>query len=290
MFAYLVFVMKKFSNFDLGYVHLAVLLFGLAGLFGKWIVLPATIIVLGRVFFASLFLGPILFAKNQRVFLSGKEYNKFIVLGAILSVHWVSFFYSIQISTVAVGLLSFSSFPIFTTFLEPKILGGKLPLKSVFLSLLTFCGLVLVVPEFNLENNVTQGVLWGVLSGLTFALLSILNKKYVANYTSAEVAFHQDVNAFIFLIPFLLIEEVNWSLDAIILLAILGVVFTAVAHTLFIEGMKTVRATTASIIASLEPVYGILFAMVFFTEYPSIEQVFGGVIILGTSLYSSLRS
>ncbi|MEA3420281.1 MAG: DMT family transporter, partial [Acidobacteriota bacterium] len=65
-----------------------------------------------------------------------------------------------------------------------------------------------------------------------------------------------------------------------LLLAILGVLCTAGAHTLFIEGMKQIKAQTASIIHSLEPVYGIVFAFLFLQEMPSQRTILGGVIIL----------
>ena len=95
-------------------IHLAVLLFGLAGLFGKWLALSPVIIVLGRVFFASVSLILIfLFTKQNLRIYPRKNYFLLFFLGLILSLHWVSFFKAIQVSTVAVGLLSYSIFPIF---------------------------------------------------------------------------------------------------------------------------------------------------------------------------------
>ena len=274
---------------DLLSIHLAVLLFGFAGLFGKWIVLPATIIVLGRVLFASGFLAFLIKAKKERLLLKTAAYPKFILLGAVLALHWVSFFQSIQVSTVAIGLLSFSTFPIFTTFLEPIFLKSKLKLKDVLLSLFAFIGLSIIVPEFSLDNTATIGIIWGVISGLTFAILSILNKKYVSDYSSKEVAFQQDTFAMLFLLPFLWTETYELDIYNIGLLIVLGVVFTAIAHTLFISGMKTVKATTASVIASLEPVYGILFAFFLLQEVPSIKELIGGVIILVVCYVASVK-
>ena len=115
---------KKKSLFD---IHVAVLLFGLAGLFGKWLILSPFIIVLGRVFFASITLALFLWLSKQSWKISPrKNYLYLIFLGFILAVHWVSFFKSIQVSTVAVGLLSFATYPVFTTLLEPVLLKEKI--------------------------------------------------------------------------------------------------------------------------------------------------------------------
>ena len=109
-------------------IHLAVLLFGLAGLFGKWLALSPVIIVLGRVFFASVALALLfLFTKQSLRIYPRKNYLLLFLLGLILSIHWISFFKSIQVSTVAVGLLSYSIFPVFTAFLEPLFFKEKLP-------------------------------------------------------------------------------------------------------------------------------------------------------------------
>jgi uncharacterized membrane protein len=87
-------------------VHIAVFLFGLAGLFGKLVDLPSTIIVLGRVLFATVFLVFILLYLKQSIKLKQKrDYFYLTILGVILAIHWVTFFQAIQVSTVAVGLL-----------------------------------------------------------------------------------------------------------------------------------------------------------------------------------------
>ena len=110
----------KNKNNGLLYVHLAVLLFGLSGLFGKLILLPAIIITLGRVFFSSIFLFSLLKAKKISLSLaSKKEYLLFISAGAILAIHWWTFLASIQVSTVAIGTISFATFPLFVAFLSP---------------------------------------------------------------------------------------------------------------------------------------------------------------------------
>lgn len=279
--------MGKQSQKHIFFIHGAVLLFGLAGLFAK-LDIPPTIIVLGRVVFASIALALFIPFTKERLILKAKEYPKFIVLGLVLALHWVSFFMSIQVSNIAVGLLSFSSFTLFTSLLEPLMLKIKHSPKEVLLSIISMIGIYIIVPEFNLDNNITIGVLWGLLSGLTFALLSILNKKFVSDYSSREVALNQDFFAALFLLPFFWFEEFTLSNETLAYLLLLGLVFTALAHSLFIEGMKTVKANIASLIACLEPVYGILFAFLMMNEIPSSNEMIGGVIIILVSVYASV--
>jgi len=271
-------------------IHIAVLFFGLAGLFGKLVVLPSTIIVFGRVFFATIFLALVLLYLKQGVRLRKKQDYFFMALmGVILAVHWVTFFQAIQVSTVAIGLLTFSTFPVFVTFLEPFFFREKLEFKDILVAFLAVVGVALVIEEFEIRNSMTRGALWGVASGFTFALLSIMNRKYVKQYSSIIVAFYQDSMATVVLLPFLFLARPVFRPTDILLLSILGVVFTGLAHTLFIKGLTSVKAQKASIIACLEPVYGIIAAILLLGAIPTLKVILGGVIILSAAFYATIK-
>ena len=271
-------------------IHIAVLFFGLAGLFGKLVLLPPTIIVLGRVFFATIFLSLVLLYLKQGIRLRQKQDYFFMALmGVILAVHWFTFFQAIQVSTVAIGLLTFSTFPVFVTFLEPFFFRERMELKDILVAFVAVVGVALVIPEFEIKNSMTRGALWGISSGFTFALLSIMNRKYVKEYSSIIVAFYQDSIATVVLLPFLFLATPVFRPTDILLLSILGVIFTGLAHTLFIKGLASVKAQKASIIASLEPVYGIIAAILLLGAIPALKVVLGGVIILGAAFYATVK-
>ncbi|MDY9921047.1 MAG: DMT family transporter [Synergistota bacterium] len=272
-------------------IHSAVLLFGITGLFGKFLNMPPQYIVLGRVFFASLSIGLYLFMSKSSIKLASlKDYIIVIAMGALLAVHWTSFFKSIQVSTVAIALLTFSAYPIFVTFIEPLMFEEKLNKIDVIFAFLMFVGVILIVPEFDLSNNLTIGVIWGMFACLTFSVMSLLNRKLAANYTGSVITFYEQATATIVLLPILLfykpeMTSLDWGL-----IVLLGVVFTGLAHSLFIGGMKDVRAQTAGIIAGLESFYGIIFAVIILNEIPSVRELTGGLIILSTALVSTLMS
>ncbi|WP_371381031.1 DMT family transporter [Sporomusa aerivorans] len=272
-------------------IHISVLLFGLSGLFGKLIVLPPMMIVFGRVVFASIFLYLLLRYRKKEIRLERPaDYGYMAVIGFLLAIHWSTFFLSIQISTVAIGLLTFSTFPVFVTFLEPFFFKEKIVTADIAVALITFLGVVLVVPEFEMGNQLTQGALWGGISGFSYALLSMMNRKYAGKYSGTVIAFYEQFIAAVLLLPFLFWYKPLVQPADIALLVILGIVFTGVAHSLFINGLKNIRTQTAGIISSAEPVYGIISAAVLLHEIPSLRELAGGCIILGAVLYSTVRS
>ncbi len=272
-------------------IHLAVLLFGLSGLFGKLLTLSPTIIVLGRVFFSSVFLLIlIVYFKKDMKLKDKKHYLYLILMGLILALHWSAFFKSIQVSTVAIGLLTFSTFPVFATFLEPFFFKEEIKLSNILIAVVTLLGVVLVIPTFELGNNLTQGVTWGIVSGLTYAILSMLNRKFVKDYSSFVIAFYEQFIATLVLIPFYFFQRPIFNLKDILLLVLLGVVFTAISHLLFINSLKNLKTQTAGIISSLEPVYGILFAIFLLRELPTLREILGGIVILGTVFFSTIKA
>jgi len=145
------------------------------------------------------------------------------------------------------------------------------------------------VPEYDLKNNITLGVLWGTLSGLLFALLSVLNRKYVQKHSAITIAFYQNGFACLCTLPFAFMMNPSVLLHDFFYLLLLGIFCTALSHTLFIQSMIRIKAQLASVIAALEPVYGIVLAILFLGELPGLRTVIGGLIILGAVIYASMK-
>jgi drug/metabolite transporter (DMT)-like permease len=271
-------------------VHSAVALFGLAGLFGKWLPLSPPVIVLGRVAFASLALGILIAATHFSLRGTLKESAVLLAaLGVVLAAHWAAFFQSVQVSSVAVGLLSYACFPVFTVLLEPLLFKEKLAGVNLALAGLCLAGVFFIVPRFDPADAAFRGVLWGLLSGLTFAVLAVFNRRLAQKHAALAVAFIEDSTAALIFAPILFFQAPVLDGRSLLLLAVLGIVCTAGAHTLFIQGMRQVRAQTASIISSLEPVYGILLAFWLLGERPAARTLLGGAIILAAVTVISLR-
>ncbi len=275
------------KNHDLYKIHISVFLFGFAGLFGKWIHLDALILVWGRVIFATLAFGLLFLYKKQNPFkISIKTSGVYLFLGGLLAFHWWSFFIAIQVSTVAIGLFSFSTFPIFTVLLEPLFFKEKWRFQYFLMAALSTFGIYLLVPNLTLNPEYIWGIIWGIASGFSFSLLTILNRLLLKKQSAIEIAFFQDFFALLIISPFIIsglsqIAPVSW-----LQLLVLGVIFTALAHVLFIGGLRTVQAKQASLIANMEPIYGSLFAFLLLGEKLNWSLALGGCIILLSAFYS----
>lgn len=272
-------------------IHTAVFLFGLAGLFGKFLSCSPLYMVLGRTFFAALALGlyALGFSGTRLTGFSARTLFMFSLQGALLAAHWYTFFLSIRISSVAVGLVTFSSFPLFVTFMEPLVFRERLKKRDIGLALAVFAGICLVIPDFDMGNRVTLGGFFGLLSGFTFALLALVNRKNARTADPVAVAFFQNAFAALCLAPVIALAGTRAPLMSDLPgLLFLGVACTALAHTLFISSLTHIRAQTASVIAGLEPVYGIVLAFFLLNEVPALRTLAGGAVIIATTVAAGL--
>ena len=135
-------------------IHLSVLLFGLSGLFAKLLVISPLVIVWWRCLFAAGTLGVVVGLSANFALPTAAV----AATGVVLADHWVAFFHSIQVSTVAVGLLSFSVFPVVVALIEPLFEREPFQWSSLRHALLALGGVVLVVPDFHLESAGVRGV------------------------------------------------------------------------------------------------------------------------------------
>ena len=155
-----------------------------------------------------------------------------------------------------------------------------------------FRSLFALVPEYTLSSATTRGIALGLASGLTFAWLVVRNRTLVATQPASQIALWQSAFAALLLVPVVLIAPpgfVTPSATGAGLLLVLGVVCTGVAHTLFIASMRHVSAASASVVAALEPAYGIALAALLLGDVPNARTMTGGVLIIAAALVVSSR-
>lgn len=269
-------------------IHTAVLFLGLTALFSKIITLNAIEISLLRSLFAVLIISAIFIWQRKSFRLKNiKDYSIVTLVGVLLALHWITFFHAMQVSSVAVGVIALYTFPIITVFLEPLFHGETPHLKDILSALLVLLGIYLLVPEFSMNNEMTQGILWGVISALFFSLRNIVQGHYFKGYTARHSLLYQILVTFIVLIPFSYqvipdVTPTQWGQ-----LLILGVFFTALPHTLFAFSLLNLKAKTVSLIACVQVVYATVFAALLLNEWPQLSTVFGGIIVVSAAMYES---
>ena len=269
-------------------VHSAVLIFGLTALFSKLITLTALEITLLRSIFAVLIIFVIFIWQKKFLRLANlKDYGLVFLLGVLLALHWVTYFHAMQVSSIAVGVIALYTFPIITVFLEPLFHGEQPHIKDVISALIVLFGIYLFVPEFSLNNEATQGILWGVLSALFFSLRNVIQGHYFKGYTARHSLFYQTLVTFIVLLPFSFdvipeVTHIQWGQ-----LLVLGFFFTALPHTLFAFSLLNLKAKTVSLIACVQVVYATIFAALLLNEWPQISTVIGGLIVVSAAMYES---
>ena len=262
-----------------------------SGALGKYISMPTPVIIWWRSILAAIFL--LVFCLYKGIDLkieNRKDRWTFILASVFMGAHWITYFYALKLSNVALGMLSLFTFPVITALLEPVFTKVKFDFIHVILGVLVLIGIYILAPEFDLKSSQVQGILLGLLSALCYALRILILKGHVVKYNGTMLMFYQVAVLSVILVPFVFTlgtSNITTQYPYVILLALLT---TAIGHTLFINSLKYFRASTASIIGSTQPIFGIIIAYFFLNEIPTIHTFVGGALILLTVVIESIRS
>lgn len=261
-----------------------------SGALGRYVDLPVPVTIGVRAILAFLLL--VLYCKWKKISFRILKGDRFLVFlgGLLLALHWITYFYALQWSNVAIGMLSLFTYPVITSFLEPIVLKTKFQKIHLLLGALLLLGIYFLVPDFDFKNSHSMALAIGIFSALCYALRNLLMKSKVSKYNGSMLMCYQTGVTGLILLPAMLFADFNIVLTQWKGLVALALITTAIGHTLFLNSFKHFSITTASILSSISPVYGIIIGALFLSEIPSWPTIFGGVLILASVLIESLRS
>ncbi|MBC6697715.1 DMT family transporter [Hymenobacter puniceus] len=253
-------------------LHFIVLLWGFTAILGKLISVPPVELVFWRTLLAATGLAVLLVARRQPWRVAGREALKMLGIGALVAAHWITFFLAARLSSVSVCLAGLATLALWTSLLEPLVLWRRVRLYEVGLGLLTMVGLYLVSQA---ELDQMAGLLVAILSAGLSALFSVLNSQLVKRHTPFQLTLYEMSGACLSIVLFMPIYSQYFTggqglqlglqgYDWLWLLLLAGVC-TVYAFSTSVELMKRISAFVVNLTINLEPVYGILLAVLMYT-------------------------
>lgn len=269
-------------------LHLIIFMWGFTGILGKLIQLPPLSIVWYRVLIAffSLLAG-LYFLNMPMKILDKKSFFQTLGVGLIVTLHWLTFYKSISLSTASLGILCLSTTTLHVTWLEPFLTGKKFSFVEFIMGLLVVIGIYIVSDNFSQKEFLS--LMYGLGSALCAALFSIFNAQIAKKVPSSAMSLHEMGIGLVALSVVLLFQGkftssfFSMTLSDFLWLLFLGILCTSVAFLVTIEVLKKLGAFTVSLSINLEPVYTILLAVFILQEHTLLSSRFyigAGVIIL----------
>ena len=251
-------------------LHFAVILAGFTAILGKLITLNEGLLTAYRMLLTVVILAIILLFKKQLKKLSWKNTLTLFGVGAIISLHWVSFYGSIKYANVSVSVTCLSTIGFFTSLFEPLIRRRRVDFVEVFLGMLAIAGVYLI---FNFYPEYKTGIIFGIISAMLACLFPILNKTLLNRFSPNTVTLYEMSGGFItlcFILPiylqffpasYFIPNSTDW-----LWLLILAGVCTVFAFNLSLQALKHISAFTTNLTYNFEPVYSIILAFIIFKE------------------------
>lgn len=221
---------------------------------------------------------------------SKKDVMMFISSSLFLGAHWITYYYSLKLTNVAIGMLSLYTFPVITALLEPLFIKVKLDPVHIVLGFVVLLGIYILAPDFDLQSTHLIGVVLGVISAILYAIRLLLIKQLVVKYNGTMLMFYQIFILTIVLLPVLFFMDTTGTQSQFSYLLLLALVSTALGHSLMVRSINHFAVSTASIISSAQPIYGIIIAFFLLNEVPNLNTYIGGSLILSTVIIEAIRS
>jgi drug/metabolite transporter (DMT)-like permease len=202
----------------------------------------------------------------------------------IVGLHWVLFFHAIKVSTVSVTLVTLSSVTLFTAILEPIINRKRISIADVIVGLVIIFGIYLI---FKFEFKYFWGIVFGLSCAFCASIFSILNARMVKKDSPTTITLYEMIGAWIGVSAVMLFNgdfnsHMILNQSDLLYLLLLGVVCTAIAYVLGVAVMRELSAFTVALTTNMEPVYGIILALLIFGQKETMSTgfYFGAVIVL----------
>ena len=283
--------MKSQHSKHLFQLLLATLFISTSAPLGKFIAMPPPVIIWWRCALSMVFL--YLFCRYTKIDLrikSRKDGLTFFIGSLFLGAHWITYYYALKFSNVAIGMLSLYTYPVITSLLEPIFIKVKLNPIHILLGLIVLLGIYILAPDFDLQSSHFKGILFGLMSSVFYAIRILMLKQHIVKYDGIMLMFYQVFILSIVLFPVLFFMDTSNIQTQFPYIIVLALVSTVFGHTMMVQSFKYFAVSTSSIISSAQPVYGIIIAYFFLNEIPTWNTFFGGLLILSTVVIESVRS
>jgi drug/metabolite transporter (DMT)-like permease len=270
-----------------------VFIWGFTAILGRLITLDALPLVWFRMLFAVVFIFIYNKITNTSIKLPKKVILKFLVAGLVIALHWFTFFRAIKVSNVSITLACLSTGAFFASLIEPIFFKKKIIWYEIFFGLLVVVGLSII---FNVEGQYSEGIILALISAFLSASFAVINSKFVENYEPKVISFYELLGGVLFFSLFLLgsssfnADFFQITLNDFMYLLILSSVCTAYAFIASTSVMKFLSPYTVMLTINLEPIYGILLAVLIFKEKEQMSSTFylGAFIILITVILNAV--
>lgn len=285
--------MRNAKLFNYLHLHFIVFIWGFTAVLGALITIEAIPLVWYRMLIAAVILMFFLLLKKDSLKVPPKMVGAFCIAGLIIAVHWLTFFGAIKVANVSVTLAVMSTGAFFTSFLEPIIFKRKIIWYEVFFGILAVLGLGII---FSFETSYTLGIVLALISAFLSALFAVINGRFVLKYKASVISFYELLAGAVGISIFLLIkgdfDSGFFSLTTTdwIFIGVLASVCTAYAFVASTHVMKWLTPYTVMLTINLEPVYGIILALVVLgdSENMSPQFYYGALLILLTVLANGI--
>ncbi|WP_295984251.1 DMT family transporter [uncultured Algibacter sp.] len=282
----------KFKN----YLHLHFLVFiaGFTAILGELITIKAIPLVWYRMIIASILMFIYIKIAKVKLKINLKSILRLSIAGVIIALHWITFFGAIDEANISITLAMFSTGAFFASLIEPIIYKRSIIWYEILFGIIVIAGVFIITQS---EIKYLTGIILGISSAFLSSLFAVLNGSFLKQHSATVISFYEFLSGVFFISIYILCFGEGFSMDFFSLsqsdfgyLFILASVCTAYAFIASVYVMKMISPYTVVLSYNLEPIYGIIMALILFPEKEKMSASFyyGAIIIISVVLLNAI--
>ena len=215
-----------------------------------------------------------------------------IIAGIMVGLNWLLIFEGFRHTTVAIASICYYTEPIILMFCAPFFFGEKLTSRKIICIAAAFAGMVLVADPFSdsIDAAGYKGIAFSLMAAAAYAA-NVVATKRLRDISSVDATAAELLIAGIILLPYIFVTtepgSIVWSMQDIVLVALLGVVYTGMGYAVYYSAVRRLRADTVAVLSYIDPVTSVLLSVAVLSEPMSLSTAAGAALILGASFFGS---
>lgn len=222
-----------------------------------------------------------------------KELLLLMCSGGCMAVNWILLFEAYKYTTVAIATLSYYFAPVLVTAASALLFRERLTKKNIFCFVMSTLGILLVtgITDLGSGSNNAVGILFGLGAAVLYACCILLNK-FIKGVGGIERTFLQFLAAIAVMVPYVAftggvslgnMDGLGW-----VCLLVVGLVHTGITYCMYFTAVEHIPGQEVAILSYMDPLVAVVIGVAVLGEPLSAQQLIGGTMILGFTLWNEL--
>lgn len=271
-------------------------IFGTIGVLTRIISLESCEIALYRAVLASIVIALFLIISKKSSInnIKGKTFVLLFISGSAMGFNWILLFEAYNYTSITAATLSYYFAPTIVLLASPFLMKERVTRTKVLFFILSTIGLVMVIigGGGGRGSDDIKGIALGLCAAMLYATVILINKK-IEIIDGISRTLMQFIASIVVLTPYVAFKSgfnvFKLDTTGMVSLLVLGIIHTGITYSVYFSTLPRLKGSEISLLSYIDPLTAMIISAFILKEPTSILQIIGGILILGSTLFSEMK-